>query len=269
MKLAIVGKGGVGKTTLAAALAQHLASLRRSVIAVDADPDGNLAAALGVAEEELPTPIAQMRDLILQRTEAKDEGAGLIFKLNPKVDDIPSRFAVDSDGVKLLVLGSVELGGKGCMCPESAVLKALMQHLLLRITDDVILDMEAGLEHIGRASARGVEAMITVVEPGMRSVQTAARIHRLAKDIGIVRTFIVANKIRQAHELEVLQHALDGQMILGALPYSAELARADLEGRPLGSEDRTWTEAVGQIVRVVQDRIDGQTAAVEGAGASP
>ena len=140
-----------------------------------------------------------MRDLVLQRTEAKDEGAGLMFKLNPKVDDIPQRFAVDADGVKLLVLGSVELGGKGCMCPESAVLKALMQHLLLRVDDDVILDMEAGLEHIGRASARGVEAMISVVEPGMRSVQTAARIHRLAKDIGIVRTFVVANKIRQAN----------------------------------------------------------------------
>jgi len=260
MKLAIVGKGGVGKTTLAAAMATHLAALRRSVIAVDADPDGNLAAALGVPEDDLPSPIAQMRDLVLQRTEAKDEGAGLMFKLNPKVDDIPERFAVDAGGVKLLVLGSVEFGGKGCMCPESAVLKALMQHLLLRIEDDVILDMEAGLEHIGRASARGVEAMITVVEPGMRSVQTAARIHRLAKDIGIVRTFVVANKIRQSYELEVLQQALDGQVILGALPYSAELARADLEGRPLSREDRSWAEAVGQIVRVVQEQVDRQAA---------
>jgi CO dehydrogenase maturation factor len=262
MKLAIVGKGGVGKTTLAAAVARHLVALHRSVIAVDADPDGNLAAALGVPEDDLPTPIAQMRDLVLQRTEAKDEGAGLMFKLNPKVEDIPQQFAVDARGVRLLVLGSVELGGKGCMCPESAVLKALMQHLLLRIADDVILDMEAGLEHIGRASARGVEAMISVVEPGMRSVQTAARIHRLAKDIGILRTFVVANKIREAHELDVLRRALDGQVILGALPYSTELARADLEGRPPGGEDRVWAEAVGQIVRAVQERIDTQVAGV-------
>ncbi len=269
MKLAIVGKGGVGKTTLAAAMARHLASLRRSVIAVDADPDGNLAAALGVAEEEMPSPIAQMRDLVLQRTEAKDEGAGLMFKLNPKVDDIPQRFAVDADGVKLLVLGSVELGGKGCMCPESAVLKALMQHLLLRITDDVILDMEAGLEHVGRASARGVDAMISVVEPGMRSVQTATRIHQLAKDIGIACTLVVANKIRQSHELDVLRQALDGQEILGALPYNAELARADLEGRPLGNEDRLWAEAVGQIVRAVQERIARQATGVEASGAQP
>jgi CO dehydrogenase maturation factor len=269
MKLAIVGKGGVGKTTLAAGLARCLAALRRSVIAVDADPDGNLAAAFGVPEDGLPCPIAQMRDLVLERTEAKDEGAGLMFKLNPKVDDIPQRFAVDADGVKLLVLGSVELGGKGCMCPESAVLKALMQHLLLRIADDVILDMEAGLEHIGRASARGVDAMITVIEPGMRSVQTAARIHRLAKDIGIVRTFVVANKIRQSHELDVLQQALDGQAILGALPYNAELARADLEGRPQGMEDRSWAEPVGQIVRALQEQIDGQAANRQAVGPLP
>jgi CO dehydrogenase maturation factor len=263
MKLAIVGKGGVGKTTVAAGLARHLAALRRSVIAVDADPDGNLAAALGVPESGLPAPIAQMRDLVLQRTEAKDEGAGLMFKLNPRVDDIPQQFAVDAGGVKLLVLGSVELGGKGCMCPESAVLKALMQHLLLRITDDVILDMEAGLEHVGRASARGVDAMITVVEPGMRSVQTAARIHRLAKDIGIVRTFVVVNKIRQPYELDVLRAALDGQIILGTLPYNAELARADLEGRPLGMEDRAWADAIGQIVQAVQEQIDRQATEIQ------
>jgi CO dehydrogenase maturation factor len=262
MKVAIVGKGGVGKTTLAAAMARLLATLRRPVIAVDADPDGNLAAALGVPEGGLPTPIAQMRDLVLQRTEAKDEGAGLMFKLNPKVDDIPERFAVDTQGVKLLILGSVELGGKGCMCPESSVLKALMQHLLLRISDDVILDMEAGLEHVGRASARGVDAMISVVEPGMRSVQTAARIHRLAKDIGIVRTLVVANKIRHAHELDVLRQSLDGQTILGALPYNAELARADLEGRPLSMENRPWADAVMQIVRAVQQQIDRQPVSV-------
>jgi CO dehydrogenase maturation factor len=236
------------------------------VIAVDADPDGNLAAALGVPEAELPSPIAQMRDLVLQRTEAKDEGAGLMFKLNPKVDDIPQQFAVDADGVKLLILGSVELGGKGCMCPESTVLKALMQHLLLRISDDVILDMEAGLEHIGRASARGVDAMITVVEPGMRSVQTAARINRLAKGIGIARTLVVANKIRQTRELDVLRRALDRQIILGTLPYNAELARADLEGRPLGMEDRSWAEAVEQIVRAIQEQVDSPATGVQATG---
>ncbi len=217
MKLAIVGKGGVGKTTLSALLARRLSARGRPVIAVDADPDGNMASALGVVPSRVPEPIVQMRDLVLQRTDAKDEGAGLMFKLNPKVDDLPEKFSVDADGVKLFVLGTVEIGGRGCLCPEGAVLKALMQHLLLRVEDDVILDMEAGLEHLGRASATGVDAMIAVVEPGMRSVQTATRIDRLAKDIGIRQTFAVVNKVRRQEEFEVIGGVLSGQTILGSI----------------------------------------------------
>jgi CO dehydrogenase maturation factor len=256
MKIAIVGKGGVGKTTLAASLAHRFARTGQAVIAVDADPDGNLAAALGVPEDRIPTPIAQMRDLILDRTGVKDGGAGLIFKLNPDVDDLPERFSVNVDGVRLLLLGTVELGGKGCMCPEGAVLKALMQHLLLRLAGHVILDMEAGLEHMGRASARGVDAMITVVEPGMRSVQTALRIQRLAKDIGIEQTLVVANKISASEDLVVLRKVLSGQTILGALPYNANLARADLEGRAQGIDDPPWTEAIERIVQALEKHLD-------------
>jgi len=255
MKLAIVGKGGVGKTTLAAILARRLAALRRPVVAVDADPDGNLASALGIPEESVPAPIAQMRELILERTGAKDEGAGLMFKLNPKVDDLPERFSVDADGVRLLVLGTVETGGKGCMCPEGAVLKALMQHLLLRLADGVILDMEAGLEHMGRASAKGVDAMIAVVEPGMRSVQTATRIQKLAKDIGIQRTFVVANRIRQPADRRALEAALSGQTILGALPYCEAVARADLEGRPVDMEDPEFAAAVEAIGKALEEKL--------------
>jgi CO dehydrogenase maturation factor len=255
MKLAIVGKGGVGKTTLAASLARRLAVTGQSVIAVDADPDGNLAAALGVAGDTVPRPIAQMRDLILGRTGAKDEGAGLIFKLNPDVDDLPERFSVNVHGVRLLVLGTVELGGKGCMCPEGAVLKALMQHLLLRLPSHVILDMEAGLEHMGRASARGVDALITVVEPGMRSVQTALRVQQLAKDIGIERTCIVANKIRSPHEIEVLSEALAGRTILGHLPYCSQLAEADLNGRAQDVSDPAWAEALQRILDALEQQL--------------
>lgn len=257
MKLAVVGKGGVGKTTFVASLARRRAASGRSVVAVDADPDGNLAAALGVAESDAPQPIAQMRELILDRTEAKDQGAGLMFKLNPKVDDLPDRFSVNAGGVKLLVLGTVESGGKGCMCPEGAVLKALMQHLLLRVPDDVILDMEAGLEHMGRASAAGVDALIAVVEPGMRSVQTATRIAKLGRDIGIKRTFVVANKISQAHERETLEQALAGQDIIGVLPRSAELARADLEGRPVDVQDGPFVEAVDKIGELLEKQLGG------------
>jgi CO dehydrogenase maturation factor len=262
MKLAIVGKGGAGKTTLAAALARHFASLRRPVVAVDADPDGNLASALGVAEDQVPAPIAQMRELILERTGAEDKGPGMMFRLNPEVDDLPQRFSVDADGVRLLVLGTVELGGKGCMCPEGAVLKALLQHLLLRVADDVILDMEAGLEHMGRASASGVDAMITVVEPGMRSVQTASRIRKLAGDIGIRHALVVANKVRQPHERDRLQQALKGQTIMGVLPYDPELARADLEGRPLCLQQSAFADAVRSVAETLQEQLGGQPTAV-------
>ena len=255
MKLAIVGKGGVGKTTLAAALARRLAALGQPVVAVDADPDGNLGSALGVSEDRLPKPIAQMRDLILDRTDARDEGAGLMFKLNPRVDDLPDRFSVDADGVRLLVLGTVESGGKGCMCPEGAVLKALLSHLLLRVTDDVILDMEAGLEHMGRASAKGVDALVAVVEPGMRSVQTALRIQKLAQDIGIRRTLIVANQIREPHERQTLEQALSGHTIIGTLPYCRGLAVADLEGRPVDLADRAFGEAVDRVGEALQKTV--------------
>jgi len=260
MKLAIVGKGGVGKTTLAASLARRLAGQGRSVVAVDADPDGNLALAVGVTEERMPVPIAAMRELILERTDAKDEGAGLMFKLNPKVDDLPDRFSVDADGVRLLVLGTLELGGKGCFCPESAVLKSLMQHLLLRVTDDVILDMEAGLEHLGRASARGVGALISVVEPGMRSVQTAKRISSLAQDIGIARAYVVVNKVRQAEQRDVLKRALGAQTILGELPYSPQLAQADLDGRSADVDDPALSDAIKGIVEALEKELCGPEA---------
>ena len=258
MKLAIVGKGGVGKTTLSAALARHLAQSGRAVIAVDADPDGNLASALGVPEDGLPQPIADMHDLIRERTDAKDQGGGLVFRLNPEVDDLPDRFSVEADGVRLLELGSVELGGKGCMCPEGALLKALMQHLLLRVPDNVILDMEAGLEHMGRASASGVDALLAVVEPGMRSVQTARRIGKLAKDIGINRTLVVANKVRQSQEREILQEALGEQEILGELPYTARLAKADLEGMAVDLEDRDFGQAIGRIVKTLENQLGSE-----------
>ncbi|MHB8902478.1 MAG: ATP-binding protein [Thermoguttaceae bacterium] len=255
MKVAIAGKGGVGKTTLAALLARCMARTGRSVIAVDADPDGNLASALGVPQDSVPQPIAQMRELILDRTNARDDGWGLMFTLNPKVDDLPDRFVVDARGVKLLVLGTVETGGKGCMCPEGAVLKALLQHLLLRVEDHVLLDMEAGLEHMGRASARGVDALITVVEPGMRSVQTARRIEKLACDIGIQQNYVVANQVRDQGDRDVLTRAIPQGAILGFVPYSPVLARADLEGRGVELEDPDLLAAVRRVWEALENRL--------------
>ena len=207
--------------------------------------------------ERVPLPIAGMRDLVRERA---GEGGGF-FTMNPKVDDLPAKYSVDAGGVRLLVLGTVEAGGKGCMCPEGAVLKALMQHLLLRVPEDVVLDMEAGLEHMGRASARGVDAMVVVVEPGLRSVQTAVRVRKLGADIGVRRVAAVANKVREPAEVEVLRSALGGIPLLGELPYSAALARADLEGRPADAGDSVFRDAVDRVGRALEEALAGAVGA--------
>jgi len=272
MKLAIAGKGGAGKTTLAASLARRLARKGRSVVAVDADPDGNLASALGVPPERVPEPIVRMRELVRERTGAKDDGWGLMFKLNPKVDDLDARFSVDAGSLsacghaqaggpgklRLLVLGTVETGGAGCMCPEGAVLKALLAHLLLLVEDDVVLDMEAGLEHMGRGSARGVDAMIAVVEPGMRSVQTAERVVSLAGDIGIERVYVVLNKVSEERQRKSLERALKGRAILGVLPLSEVLARADLDGKPVDGaleEGQAFAAAIDAVGAAIEKEL--------------
>ena len=182
MKIAVTGKGGVGKTTVAAILARLYADEGRKVLCADVDPDANLGAALGFSEEELAgiTPISKMRKLIAERTGAGADTYGKFFKINPKVDDIPDLVAKEHNGVRLLVLGTIETGGSGCVCPEHVVLKRLIAHLILRQEDVVIMDMEAGLEHLGRGTTDGMDQFIVVIEPGARSVQTYRQIVRLA-----------------------------------------------------------------------------------------
>ena len=230
MKLAIAGKGGVGKTTLAAGLARVVAGRGGSVIAVDADADGNLADALGVPPEKTPRPVSSLRDVIMERTGATEGGYGGYFKLNPHVDDIPEEYSVVHNGVRLLILGTVEPGG-GCLCPESTFLRALMTHLMFRPDEAVILDMEAGLEHLGRASAQNVDAMIAVVEPGMRSVRTAHDVSRMGASLGIPRVFAVCNRVRDPGEEKTLRRALGEIPVLGVLPHDEQVLRSDLEGR--------------------------------------
>jgi CO dehydrogenase maturation factor len=232
MKLAITGKGGVGKTTLASLLARAFAAEGQTVLAIDADPDGNLASALGIPPEQARTvvPITEMSDLIEERTGAKPGVVGGYFRLNPRVDDIPDRFSIVKGGVKLLVLGTVKTGGAGCICPESAILKALMSHLLVGRSEVVIMDMEAGIEHLGRATAQGVDAFIVVVEPGRRSLQTAESIRKLAEDIGINQCYVVGNKMRGDEERRFVRDNLKSFRVLGFLTYSPEFIDADFQG---------------------------------------
>jgi CO dehydrogenase maturation factor len=235
MKLAISGKGGVGKTTLAALLAQVYANAGRDVLAVDADPSPCLAGALGFPDDlqdELH-PIAEMDKLIEERTGAKPGTIGGFFTLNPRVDDIPERFSVIHRGVRLLEMGSVDLGGSGCICPEAAMLKTLFTHLLFRDEDVLILDMYAGVEHLGRATVDFVDSMIIVVEPTRRSLGTARQIKKLAQDIGLERLWLVGNKVRNEDESAFLESHTPGIPVLGMLPADLAVQEADRLGIPV------------------------------------
>jgi len=231
MKIAITGKGGVGKTTLSGILAHLFAAQGVNVVAIDADPDANLASALGIPEIEYKkiVPFSKMKELADERTGA-EEGYGSYFILNPKVDDLPEKYCIEHHGVKLLTMGTVDQGGSGCVCPEHTLTKRLMKHLLIEREDVVIMDMEAGIEHLGRGTAESVDALIVVVEPGKRSMQTANQIKNLAKDIGIKKVFIVASKIRDDKDLDFIRDNLNGFELLGVVSLSDDVKRADMEG---------------------------------------
>jgi len=230
MKLAVSGKGGVGKTTFSALLIRALNAQGKHVLAIDADPDANLAAALGIAEADKITPIAEMKDLILERTEAQPGTIGGFFKLNPKVDDLPEKLSARLDNIKLMRLGGVKKGGAGCICPESTLLKALITHIVLARDEVVVMDMEAGIEHLGRATASAVDRLLVVVEPGRRSIDTAGHIRQLAAEIGLRQIAVVGNKVRTPQDEEFLRKHLSGFEILGFIPYEDALIEADLEG---------------------------------------
>ena len=230
MKVAITGKGGVGKTTLSAILARLYADEGRTVLAADVDPDANLGLALGFTEEEVNSivPISKMRKLVEERTGAN--AANKFFKLNPYVSDIPDAYAKEINGVKLLVMGTVETGGSGCVCPEHVMLKAILSSLIFRRDDVVIMDMEAGLEHLGRGTASMMDQFIVVIEPGARSVQTYVRIKELAKDIGVTKVRVVANKIRDESDREFIRSRIPADDLLGFISYSPAVIDADRRG---------------------------------------
>lgn len=232
MKIAVTGKGGVGKTTLTALLAQAYADDGRQVLAVDADPSPCLAGGLGFPNElrSRLKPISEMDELIYERTGARPGSIGGFFTINPRVDDIPDRFSVMHRGVRLLEMGAVDIGGSGCICPESAMLKTLFTHLLFRREDVLLLDMYAGVEHLGRATVDFVDAMVIVVEPTRRSLGTALQIKKLANDIGLTRLWLVGNKIRNAEEAQFIHAETPDLPVLGTLPADLDVQEADRLG---------------------------------------
>lgn len=249
MKLAVSGKGGVGKTTISALLASGLHAAGNKVIAIDVDPDSNLPACMGYPNPESVRPLVELKDLIEERTGVKPGTTGGMFKLNPRVDDIPEKYAIDVNGVKVLVAGAVKKGGSGCYCPENAFVRTLVSHLLLDKDTALVLDMEAGVEHLGRGTIKAVDSLLVVVEPGRRSVETALRIKKLAQDIGLKQICAIGNKIRSESEEALLKKALGDIEFAGFVPYDEALRDAELSGRPAAGASQSVDYAISEIVK--------------------
>jgi CO dehydrogenase maturation factor len=257
VKIAIGGKGGVGKTTVCAVLAQLYADDGYDVLAIDADPNANLASALGIASEQSPEPLIKMKHLIAERTGTGKDALGAYFKLNPKVSDLPERYSLEVDGLKLLVLGAITQAGAGCACPEGAFLKALLTYTILQRQEVVMVDLAAGVEFMGRASIQGIDALVVVVEPGSRSIETAINIVRMSKELGIKQVAAIANKITDAGQVKTIKSQLAKANIttLANIEYSPAVQEADLQQRSVFQADSELVEQLREAKNVLADLI--------------
>ena len=255
MKIAISGKGGVGKTSIAALLAKFLHRAGYRVLAVDADPDANLAATLGFPHASDIVPMVEMKELIEERMGAKLGGFGALFKLNPKVDDLPAKYCFEHDGIRLMVMGQIRKGGSGCFCPENAFVRRLLAHLLMEEKDVLIVDMEAGIEHLTRGTSEAVDVLIVVVEPGMRSIETAYKVRDLAADLGIQTVLGVANKVRGAKDRAFILDRMQDIQVIGFIPYSEEILMGNMGDQ--GIDMKEIVEGpVGKAMKEIQAEIE-------------
>ncbi len=228
----------------------------RRVVAIDADPNASLAACMGYPHAESIRPIVEMDDLIEERMGVRPGTTGGMFRLNPFVADIPEKFSVEIAGIRVLVAGAMKKGGAGCYCPENALLRAMIAHLLVEADVALVLDMEAGLEHLSRGTVKAVDALLVVTEPSLRGIETARRIKSLAGDIGLKHLFVVGNKIHTPKDEPFVKKELAGWEIAGFLPYDDGIRRADMEGKPVwdGASKKT-TAAVKRIADFVSVRL--------------
>jgi CO dehydrogenase maturation factor len=233
LKVAVAGKGGSGKTTVAVLLAGALSRAGGKVLLVDLDSDPNLAQALGIPAESA-VPLVSRKDLVAERTGSTGEPGGM-FLLNPRVSDIAGTYALSAGGgIHLLPVGTVEAAGEGCFCPQTAFVKTLVGRLVLERDENVVLDLEAGLEAFGRSAVEALDLLVVVVEPGMRSVDTARRILSLAPTAGVANVAIVANKAGPGDREALARRLSEAGMTPDAwLAHAPELARRDLAGEPI------------------------------------
>jgi len=257
MKIAVSGKGGVGKTTFVASLAKVFSESGKKVIAIDADPVSNLAVTMGIKSMSEIVPISQMKELIKERTGASDE-YGKFFSLNPTVSDLPEKLSVEHEGIKLMVLGAIKRGGGGCACPESAFLRALLSHLIVHRDEVVIVDMEAGVEHLGRATVRAVNALIVIVEPGSKSIQTAFQVKKLADDIGLKSIYAVGNKVASEEHRSLIKQGLNDIPVLGYISYNEKILASDIGGKAVFEENSQLLSEVKQIRNRLEEFTKGK-----------
>ncbi|MGC8977675.1 MAG: AAA family ATPase [Candidatus Ratteibacteria bacterium] len=247
MKIAISGKGGTGKTTIAACFSKIYLQKGKRVILIDADPDGNLKTTLNIKEEI--TPLIELKEIIAERTETTPGERAIFFKMNPEVDDIPERFFYRNGNLLFGIMGTVRGGGLGCMCPENAFLKAVLRNIILKRDDIVILDMEAGIEHLGRGTTEGIDWLLIITEPTEKSIETTKRIEKLANEIKIKRTGIIGNKIETEIERKFIIEKLKNSEILGFIPYFQEMKKGEIDGK-------TPWESIPEILNYINDIVE-------------
>lgn len=248
----------MGKTTICAVWAQLLADDGFDVLAIDADPNTNLASAFGIPSEQSPEPLIKMKQLIAERTGTGKDSVGAYFRLNPKVSDLPEKYWLEIGGLKLLVLGAITQAGAGCACPEAAFLKALLTHTILQRQEVVLVDLAAGVEFMGRASIQGIDALVVVVEPGTRSIETAINIAPMAKELGIKHVVAIVNKITETTQVETIKPKLTSMTILANIEYILAVQEADLRRTPVIEADaelvEQLTKAKNQLMNLVFQR---------------
>jgi CO dehydrogenase maturation factor len=254
MKIAFTGKGGVGKTTLAGLFIRTLSKDGKEVLAVDCDPDANLGRALGFEGAEKITPIIELEDLINERM-GVDKSNKTFFKLNPKIDDIPEKFSKTKGNIKLIVMGALKKGGSGCMCPENAFVKNLLSHLVLKRNENLVMDMEAGIEHFGRGTAASCDFVLTVVEPSLNSITTAKKISKYAKDIGVKKVYGVGNKIRKKEDAAFIKKELNGIKLIEAIDFDENFLDRDKKKDFLKASKKV-SERLNKIKRFLEEDLD-------------
>lgn len=245
MKLAVSGKGGSGKTTTLALMAKVLSGEGRRVFVLDADPDANLALTLGFPAVDKIVPITRMKELILERTESKESNMGKFFKLNPRVDDLPDQLMFEHEGIKLLHIGTIETAGGGCACPENTFVKTLLMHMMVGRDEAVLVDLPAGIEHLGRGTAMAVDMLVVITEPTPQSVQTQARVKRLAEDLKIKRVAAIGTKVRNEADRDFIRNG-SALEVLGFVPFDESLLR----GNPGGAPQNVLDEVKGILYKI-------------------